>query len=401
MLENTKGREYMQYNFDRVIDRKNTASLKWDQLTKLFGGEDVLPLWVADMDFECPQPVVEALKRKAAEGIYGYTVTTDEWYDAVVGWYSRRHNWTISKDAILYSPGVVTSLSLAVELFTAPGDDVIIQTPVYYPFYHVVRDNGRNVVKNSLRINEQGFYEMDFEDLERHMKSGAKLMFLCNPHNPGGRVWTRAELETLAELSAKYNVTVVSDEIHGDLVFVEEGYVPYATVSPEAAATCISLLAPTKTFNMPGVQSSLIVTNHKEYRNRLAARLRTLSLGQNAFSHCGTIAAYNEGDEWLDQLLVYLKANIRFAIDYLRENAPMLKPMMPQGTYLLWVDARELGIGSAKEMQRFMNAEAKVAFNEGSMFGDEGLGYVRINCACPRSVLEEALRRFVGAVNRR
>lgn len=390
----------MKYDFDQVINRKNTASLKWDTLAERFGGEDVLPLWVADMDFQCAQPIIDALKRRVDEGIYGYTVTTDEFYEAAVGWFQRRHHWTIDRESILYSPGVVTSLSLVVELFTEPGDDVILQSPVYYPFYHVIQDNGRNVVKNPLRISEQGMYEMDFEDLENNMKNGAKMLLLCNPHNPGGRVWTRAELEQLAELAAKYEVMVVSDEIHGDLVYAPNRYTPYATVSEEAAAASISLLAPTKTFNMPGVLSSLIVVNNKQYRAKLSKRMRTLSLGQNFFSLSATIAAYKEGDEWLDQLLVYLKDNIDFAIAYLREKAPMLKPMTPEGTYLLWVDASALGM-NAKEMQQFMNGEAKVAFNEGSMFGNEGEGYVRINCAAPRSILEEGLRRFTQAIQRR
>lgn len=395
-----RGLIIMKYDFDSQIDRRNTASLKWDQLTKLFGGEDVLPLWVADMDFRCAEPIVDALKRRADEAVYGYTITTDDWYDAVIGWYRRRHDWTIEKEAILFSPGVVTSLSLAVELFSEPGADVILQSPVYYPFYSVIQQNGRNVVKNPLRINDQGVFEMDFADLEQKMRAGAKLMLLCNPHNPGGRVWSRGELEQLAALSAKYGVTVVSDEIHGDLVYAPLRYVPYATVSEEAAATSISLLAPTKTFNIPGVQSSFIVTNHQPSRIKLANRMRTLSLGQHAFAHTATIAAYNEGDEWLDQLLMYLKDNIDYAAAFLREKAPKLKPMVPEGTYLLWVDARELGL-TAKEIQQLMHADAKVAFNEGSTFGEEGLGYVRINCACPRSILEEALQRFTAAIDRK
>ncbi|HZG58185.1 MalY/PatB family protein [Paenibacillus sp.] len=391
----------MKYDFDRVIDRRNTASYKWDQLTALFGGEDVLPLWVADMDFECPRPVVDALTRRAEAGVYGYTIRTDEWFEAIQGWYARRHRWDIAKDAIVMSPSVVTSLALAVELFSEPGAGVILQSPVYYPFYDVIRSNGREVRKNALRLTEAGMYEMDFDGLERHMREGAKLMLLCNPHNPGGRVWTRGELTKLAALASRYGVTVVSDEIHGDLVFAPRAYVPYATVSEEAAATSLTLLAPTKTFNLPGVQSSLVVANDPAMRLKLANRIRTLSLHmQNYFSHTATIAAYNEGDEWLDQLLPYVRGNLEYAMRTLRDRAPSLRPMPPEGTYLLWVDARALGL-TGKAMQRFMNEEAKVAFNEGSVFGDEGAGYVRINCACPRSTLEEALRRFVGAIERR
>ena len=392
----------MIYDFDQVIDRRGTASYKWDQLTALFGGEDVLPLWVADMDFVTAQPIVEAVTRRAQSGIYGYTFRDAPWTEAIQGWYRRRHGWDIAKDAIVMSPSVVTSLSLAVELFSEPGAGVIIQTPVYYPFYDVVRKNGREVLKNALRISEEtGLYEMDYDDLEKHMRAGAKLMLLCNPHNPGGRVWTRDELAKLAALSAQYGVTVVSDEIHGDLVFAPHAYTPYAAISEEAAASSISLLAPTKTFNLPGIGSSLVVANDSAKRTKLTNTIQRLSLHmQNHFSHFATIAAYNEGDEWLDQLLPYVKANIDYATDTLRAKAPMLKVMPPEGTYLLWVDARELGL-HGKPMQQFMNAEAKVAFNEGSMFGDEGNGWVRINCACPRSTLEEALRRFVGAIERK
>jgi cystathionine beta-lyase len=392
----------MKYDFDRLHDRRGTASYKWDQLTTLFGGEDVLPLWVADMDFVTAQPIVDAMTKRAQAGIYGYTIRTDEWIEAIQGWYRRRHNWDIAKEAIVASPSVVSSLSLAVDLFSEPGAGVILQAPVYYPFYAVIRSNGRQVLKNALRISETtGLYEMDFEGLEEHMRSGAKLLLLCNPHNPGGRVWTREELTKLASLAAQYDVAVVSDEIHGDLVFAPNAYTPYATVSEEAAATSLSLLAPTKTFNLPGIGSSFIVTNDPAKRAKLNNQIKKLSIHmQNHFSHFATIAAYNEGDEWLDQLLPYIKGNVDYAIATLQERAPMLKVMPPEGTYLLWVDARELGL-DAKGMSRFMNAEAKVAFNEGSSYGDEGVGYVRINCACPRSILEEALRRFIGAVERK
>jgi cystathionine beta-lyase len=391
----------MQYDFSQVIDRKNTASYKWDQLTALFGGEDVLPLWVADMDFLCAQPIVDALVHRAEAGIYGYTIRTDDWHNAITGWYARRHGWEIAKESIVMCPSVVTSLSLAVELLSEPGAGVILQSPVYYPFYDVIRSNGRHVLKNALRIADNGKYEMDFDGLESHMQGGARLLLLCNPHNPGGRVWTREELAKLAALSAVYGVTVVSDEIHGDLVYAPLSYVPYATVSAEAAASSITLLAPTKTFNIPGVQSSLIVADDPAKRIKFANRIRALSLHmQNYFAHSATIAAYNEGDEWLDQLLLYVKGNLDYAVDYLQENTPMLKPMQLEGTYLLWVDARELGL-NGKGLQQLMNAEAKIAFSEGSVFGDEGIGYVRINCACPRSILEEALRRFAGAIERK
>lgn len=387
----------MKYDWDKVIDRKHTASYKWDQLTALFGGEDVLPLWVADMDFPCAQPIVDALTKRAQEGVYGYTIRTDEWTNAIRGWFSRRHGWDIPEDSILMSPSVVTSLALSVELFSEPGATVILQSPVYYPFYDVIKTGGREVARSPLRL-EDGVYRMDYEDLERHMRGGAKLMLLCNPQNPGGRVWTREELERLAALCAAYGVTVVSDEIHCDLVYAPHKHVPYATVGEEAAKTSITLAAATKTFNIPGVQSSFIIAPNKQLRVRLMNRIRALSLHmQNFFAHTATIAAFNEGEEWLDQLLPYVKSNLDYAVQFLKERAPMVKPVESQGTYLLWIDCTALGLDIAG-IKKLMFQEAKVAFSEGSVFGEEGVGYVRINCACPRSILQEALERFSEAL---
>ncbi|WP_233531445.1 MalY/PatB family protein [Paenibacillus alkalitolerans] len=391
----------IQYDFDRMIDRRNTASYKWDQLTALFGGEDVLPLWVADMDFPCAQPIVDALVRRAQEGVYGYTIRTDDWYDSIRGWFERRHNWSIPAESILMSPSVVTSLSLAVELFTEPGANVIVQPPVYYPFFDVIRMNGRNVARNPLILGEDGRYRMDLEGMEKLMQDSAKLMLLCNPHNPGGRVWTREELSSLEELAAKYGVTVVSDEIHCDLVFQPARHVPYATVGDYAASHSITLLAPTKTFNIPGVQSSFIVAADAKLRTKLANRIKTLSLHmQNFFAHTATIAAYNEGGDWLDQLLPYLKENIDAAIGFFERRLPVIRPVRAEGTYLLWIDCRGLGM-SVADLKRLMFAEAKVAFSEGSVFGDEeGSGFLRVNCACPRPLLLEALERFAAAAAR-
>jgi cysteine-S-conjugate beta-lyase len=390
----------MHYSFDQLLDRRNTASYKWDQLTALFGGEDVLPLWVADMDFPSAQPIVDAVVRRAQEGIYGYTIRTKQWYEAICGWFARRHDWSFPSESVLMSPSIVTSLALSVELFTEPGDPVIIQPPVYYPFFDVIQQNERQVAANPLLLKDDGRYYMDFDGLEKLMQSGAKLMLLCNPHNPGGRVWTRDELAKVAELSVKYGVTVVSDEIHCDIVYTPAKHVPYATVSPGAAEHCVSLLATTKTFNIPGLQSSFIVAANPALRSKLEKRIKALSLHmQNFFAHTATIAAYNEGEDWLDQLLPYLKGNIDAAVGFIEERLPMLRPMRPDGTYLLWIDCRGLG-KSVPELKQLMFAEAKVAFSEGSVFGaDEGSGYLRINCACPRPLLMQALERFAAAIN--
>jgi cystathionine beta-lyase len=389
------------YEFDQVISRKNTASYKWDQLTALFGSEEVLPLWVADMDFPCAEPIVQATINRAKEGIYGYSFRADDWNRAMVGWYERRHLWQVNPESVLTSPSVVTSLSLAVELFSAPGAGVVLQSPVYYPFYEVIRMNGRHVVANSL-LNIDGQYRMNLEALETQFRQGnIQLMLLCNPHNPGGRVWTYDELRQLAALCAEYNVTVVSDEIHCDLVFAPHRHTPFAAAVQGIDCAYLTLVSATKTFNIPGVQSSFIIVDDASMRGKLSHRMRALSLHMhNFFAHSATIAAYNEGDDWLDQLLPYLKANIDYAIGYLREVAPLLQPMVPEGTYLLWVDARALGLNAA-QMKHFMYADALVAFNEGSSFGSEGEGYVRINCACPRSILQQALERFAQAIQRK
>ncbi|WP_274366086.1 MalY/PatB family protein [Paenibacillus thermotolerans] len=391
----------MKYDFDKMMNRKNTSSLKWDQLTSLFGGEDVLPLWVADMDFPCAQPIVDALVARAKEGIYGYTIRTDEWTNAIRGWYERRHGWSIEPESILMSPSVVTSLALSVELLSEPGAGVILQPPVYYPFYDVIKSNGRQVLRSPLLLGDDGKYRMDYDSLERLMKDGAKLMLLCNPHNPGGRVWTREELGRLAELAVRYGVTVVSDEIHCDIVYAPSKHVPYATISEEAKQTSVTLLAATKTFNIPGVQSSLIVAANGKLRTKLSNRIKTLSLHmQNFFAHSATIAAFSEGDDWLDQLIPYLKGNLDAAAAFLEERLPSVRPIRPEGTYLLWVDCRALG-RDVEGLKKLMFSEAKVAFSEGSVFGDqEGSGYLRINCACPRPLLMEALERFAAAVNR-
>jgi cystathionine beta-lyase len=387
----------MSYNFDQVINRRNTHSYKWDQSEKLFGDPDILPLWVADMDFESPPAVKAALEKRAAQGVYGYTIRTEGYINAVVSWFSKRHGWDIKPQWLTDSPGIVTSLSLAVELFSEPGAPVILQSPVYYPFYDVIRMNGREVAKNPLVIRS-GRYEMDYAHLEELMKGGAKLMLLCSPHNPGGRVWEREELVRLGELCQKYGVIVVSDEIHGDLAFPGSKHIPFASISPEFAQNSITLLAPTKTFNLPGLQSSVIVSANSELKRKLDYRIKTLSIHMmNFFIPDAIQAAYLESEEWLDELLVYLRGNTDYAIEYLAEHLPELKPMKPDGTYLLWVDCRALNL-DVNGLKELMFKKARVAFTEGSVFGSEGEGYLRFNLACPRSILTEALERFTQAV---
>ncbi|WNS46254.1 MalY/PatB family protein [Paenibacillus sp. MMS20-IR301] len=388
----------MKYDFERIIDRSNTRSYKWDQSEKLFGRKDILPLWVADMDFESPPAVKEVLLRRAQEGIYGYSVPSDSYKEAILSWYGRHHDWKIEKEWITDSPGIVTSLSLAVELFTAPGDPVIIQSPVYYPFYDVIQMNDRKVAKNPLLL-KGGRYEMDYAGLEELMKDGAKLLLLCSPHNPGGRVWEREELLRLGGLCLQYGVTVISDEIHCDLAMPGYKHIPFASLSAELSDITVTTLAATKTFNLPGLQTSYIVASNPALRLKFERKLKALSLHMASFFAQEAVeAAYNEGDEWLEQLVQHVAGNAEYAIAYLQEKLPAIRVMKPQATYLLRMDCTALGLDAAG-LKQLMYAEAGVAFNEGSVFGTEGQGHLRINLACPRSLLTRALENFTRAAS--
>jgi cystathionine beta-lyase len=389
-----------RYDFDRIIDRRGTSSLKWDQLKALFGGEDVLPLFVADMDFEAPREVVEALVGRAKRGVYGYTIRTDGYYEAVTGWLERRHGWKIERDWLVSSPGVVPALAAAIHAFTEPGDGVILQSPVYYPFYDVIRANGRTVVDNPLRI-EDGVYRIDFDLLEEQAKD-AKLMLLCSPHNPGGRVWTADELKRLGDICLKHGVIVVSDEIHHDLVFKPHRHVPFASLGPEYAERSITCFAPSKTFNLAGLQAAAAVVPDAELRRRYVRTARFgLSIHMDSyFGVTGMETSYRYGEPWLEQLLVYLRENRDALAAFVKERLPELRVMEPEATYLAWVDCRAISEDPA-ELKKLMYEEARVAFSDGSVFGRQGAGWLRINFGCPRAVLLEALERFAAAARRR
>lgn len=387
----------MTYNFDQLMNRKNTRSYKWDQVGPLFGDTEILPLWVADMDFPSPPAVQEVLKKRVELGAYGYAIRTDDYFSAIAGWFQRRHHWSIQREWITDCPSVVTSLSLAVEQFTAPGDKVVIQTPVYYPFFDVVRDHDRTLALNPL-LNREGRYEMDLEHLESLFKDGAKLLLFCNPHNPGGRVWSRDELLALGDLCLRYGVKVVSDEIHCDLIYPGHKHVPFASLSPELADITITCLAATKTFNLPGLHISCMVVSNREMKARLDKRIKTFSIHMaNHFAQDAVVAAYNESEDWLQAMMDYVKGNLDYAIEYLAEHLPEVKPMKPEATYLLWLDCRALGLDK-EGLKHLMYRKAKVAFNEGSTYGPEGEGWLRVNLACPRFILEQALQQFCSAV---
>ncbi|QZY56262.1 MalY/PatB family protein [Crassaminicella profunda] len=390
----------MQYNFDAVINRENNFSAKYDELGKKFGRDDLTALWVADMDFMSAKPIIDAIKDRAEQGIYGYTSRPDSYYEAFCEWYRKRHGFNIKKEWIIHSPAVVSSLSLIVREVTQPGDKIIIQTPVYHPFFEVVEKNNRKLVKNPLK-KVNGIYVIDYEDLEKKViDEKVKFLILCNPHNPGGRVWTKEELIRLGEICIKNNVKVISDEIHGELVFGGKRYTPFASISEEFCKHSITCLSATKTFNIAGLQASFVVIPNKCEYDKVDEILGILDIRRNnCFSLVAVEAAYKYGEEWLEQLLDYIEKNIEYVINYCKERIPKIKINKPDGTYLLWLDCKELGMED-DELSSFFINQAEVALNSGIGFGDDGKDYMRMNVACPRSILEEALKKIEGAVNK-
>ncbi|MCI0474660.1 MAG: pyridoxal phosphate-dependent aminotransferase [Anaerolineales bacterium] len=387
----------MQYDFDRVIDRRNSDSIKWSVNEKLFGSRDVISAWIADMDFESPAPVIEALRARAAHVVYGYPIRPSDYYDSLINWMQKRHHWEIKTEWLTYSPGVVPGLALALHAYTQPGDKIVIQPPVYPPFFSVVKNNGRQLVFNPLQFAD-GKFGMDLENLERQIDARTRLLILCNPHNPVGRVWTRDELTQLGELCLRKNVLIVSDEIHCDLILRGAQHVPFASLSDALAQNTITLIAPSKTFNIPGLYTAAAIISNARLRAQFNTARQNWGLeGANIFGLAGFEAAYRDGEEWLDQLLAYLQGNVEFLLDYFEKFIPRIKPIRPEGTYLVWLDCRGLGLDDAA-LKEWMRKQARVAMNEGNTFGDEGRGFVRLNFGCPRAVLVEALQRIQQAV---
>lgn len=400
----------MKYDFDQEISRKGTNSIKWEYIQseeaafklnkteEFFGDDRMLPMWIADMDFRAPQPVIDALVERARHGIYGYSEKGSAYFEAVIGWMRKRHAWKIKRNWILPTPGVVPALALLVQTFVKPGDRVIIQPPVYYPFYLVSEFNGAEIVRNPL-LFEDGRYEMDFDDLEAKARDPrVKMLILCSPHNPVGRVWTEQELTRLGEICLANKVRVVSDEIHGDLVYAGTAFTPFARINRDFAQHSITCTAPSKTFNLAGLSTSNIIIANADWRAKFQRTLLNCALlDASIFGSLALEAAYNHGDEWLDQLLVYLKGNLDYLEDYIAANIPQLRVVHPEGTYLVWLDCRELGLDRAAR-KRLMLEKARVYLEQGTIFGEEGEGFERMNIACPRSVLKEALERIRAAV---
>jgi len=386
----------MKYDFDKTIDRRATNSYKWDSAP-----EGVLPMWVADMDFRTASAIIDALQKRVAHGIFGYTRVPDAYYDAVTSWFSRRHGWNIDREWIIYTSGVVPAVSAVIKALTVPGDKVIVQTPVYNCFFSSIRNNGCEIVSNPLRRTADT-YEMDFDALERcAADQRAKVMLLCNPHNPAGRVWTPDELTRLGNICLRNGVTVVADEIHCELVYQGFKYTPFASLSDAFLHRSVTCVSPSKAFNIAGLQIANIVAFDNDLRSRIDKAININEVCDvNPFGVIATIAAYNEGEEWLIQLLQYIHGNYLFFKDYCEEHLPQLPVAPLEGTYLAWMDCRSLGIPS-EELEEELMKEAKLWLNAGSMYGKEGEGFMRWNLACPRQLVKEGLERFSQFVDKR
>ena len=386
----------MKYDFDTVVDRSKNNAAKYDERIKKFGTDKVIPLWIADMDFKSPQPVIDTLTARAQEGIWGYTSRPASYFEAICNWQQRRHDWTIDRSLVSWSLGVVPALSMLVKLFTPEGSKVLIQTPVYGEFYDVSEAWNRTVVENKL-VEKDGKWTVDWEDFEAKLPQ-VSMFLLCSPHNPLGIVWTREELTRMTDLCRKYGVLMVSDEIHSDLVFHGKTHIPTASLSEQVAGEVISCISGTKTFNLAGLQASTTVFPNMRMKELYDKAWMNMDIHRNnAFSLTAMEAAFNEGEEWLDQLLEYIDGNFNFIRDYCAAHIPQIKPNLPDATYLVWLDCRELGM-SNEELRRFMIEKAGLGLNEGWSFGRSLNGFMRLNAACSRKVLEQAMKQLEEAV---
>ena len=386
------------YDFDEVIDRRNTDCLKYDFAVQRGRPKDVLPFWVADMDFSIAQEIEDALVKRCQHGIFGYSEATDGYFAALQNWYLKHFNWQVQRPWLIKTPGVVFALAMAVKAFTEPGDGVLVQQPVYYPFTEVIRDNDREVVNAPLAL-VNGHYEIDFADLEQKLANPkVKLMFLCSPHNPVGRVWTKEELLKVGDLCLKYNVITVSDEIHSDFVWDDNTHTPFATLGEEYQQNCIVCTAPSKTFNLAGLQVSNIFIPNQKLRRAFRKQIDAAGYSQlNTLGLVACQAAYTYGEEWLTQVKAYIRSNITFVDDYLKQNLPQIKMLPIEGTYLVWLDCSALGM-TADKREQWLWHEAKLWLDGGGIFGKEGEAFERINVACPRATLLKGLEQLKAAV---
>ena len=383
--------------FDEVIDRKNTASLKWDCCKQRFNKEDIIPMWVADMDFKSPDRIIQAIIKRAEHGVYGYTESSEKLARTIMNWLAKKHQWNVEKSWIVHTPGVVTSLNAAILSFTNVGDKILMQTPIYYPFYSSIQDNLRELVTNPMK-NIDGFYTMDFDDLEKKLAHGVRMMILCSPHNPIGRVWRQNELEKVARLCKKYNVILISDEIHSDIVYKGYKHIPIASLGEEECLNSITLISPTKTFNIAGLcQSSAIIAN-EQYRRKFKNTINRTGAGMlNIFGLEAADTAYSCCEDWLEELMSYLQSNLDIVEEYFEKHIPQIKVIKPEATYMVWLDCNQLPLEMEK-LKDFFTLNAGIGLNDGITFGKEGFGFQRLNFACPKTLLMEGLERIEKAV---
>lgn len=386
----------MEYNFDEVVERRGTNSIKWDGIKKVWGRDDLLPMWVADMDFRTPPFVVEAVRQQMESEVLGYTAPCEEWRGSICAWLQKRHEWKVLPEQLTFVPGIVRAQAFALLCFTNPGDKVIVMNPVYHPFFLVTQRLKREAVFSPLLL-QNGHYHIDFDRFRNDIR-GCKVFILCNPHNPGGRVWSKEELKQIADICQENNVLVISDEIHADLTLPAYKHHPFATVSEAARNNSITFMAPSKAFNMPGLASSYAITQSEEIRHRFQEFMEAGEFCEShMFAYCGTAAAYRQGEEWLEQMLRYIQDNIDFTENYLKEHIPTIGMIRPQASYLIFLDCRELHLPQEELVKLFVE-KAHLALNDGSMFGTGGEGFMRLNVGCPHSRLLQALTQLKEAV---
>lgn len=389
----------MKYNFNEKIDRSENHSAKWAEMEMKFGRADLIPMWVADMDIKAAPEIVESMKKKVEQEIFGYVYRPDSYYKTAANWLKKRFGYEISPASLIHSPGVVPSMSILVKMLTETTDKILIQTPVYPPFASAVKDNGRKLVENPLIKDEKGYYTIDFEDLEKKLSlDEVKLFILCNPHNPVGRVWKKEELLKIGELCKKYNVRILADEIWRDLIMPGHKHIPMASLSKDIEDITITLFSPTKSFNLAGLQASFATFPRTEERKEFDDILGQMDVKRNnPFSLVAFETAYEKCEDWLEELIAHIDGNMQYVIDFINERLPEIKVAKPEGTYLMWLDFNGTKIPQDK-IQEFLINEAKVAMNDGGSFGNNGKGFVRMNVACPRYMVEEAMERIEKAL---
>lgn len=391
----------MEYDFDEIIDRRGTNALKYDALMPRWGRNDLIPLWVADMDFKTPPFIMEALRRRCEHELLGYTMRPTAFYESIQDWVGRRHGWQVTAHQIGFSPGIVPGISSAIQCFSAPGDKIMIQPPVYHPFSMIIRENGREIVNNPLLL-ENGRFQMDFNNMKAAIK-GCSMFILCNPHNPGGRVWSREELAQVAEICAENGTLVISDEIHADLTLPGHRHTTFATVSEQARMNSITYMAASKAFNIPGLASSYLICQNPELFHQYQSYVNGKEMAEgHVFAYLGVISAYTaaEGEEWLRQVLEYIEKNIRYIDEELRRSMPKIKALIPEASYLIHLDCRALNLSQPELVDFFVNG-AHLALNDGAIFGKEGEGFMRLNAGCPRAILKKALHQLQQAYQER